>query len=80
MLETEEQSEQDWHAVIETEEGCCSSLFSHKREIRPEEESVVVFSNESIFGGKRLYRTSCFLSKAVFRRMVGADTVCHDPD
>lgn len=47
-METEEQSEQDWHAVIETEEGCCSSLFSHKREIRPEEESVVVFSNESI--------------------------------
>lgn len=48
MLESEEQGEQDGHAVVKTEEWCCSSRSPHKGKVRPKQESVVVCSNKSV--------------------------------
>jgi len=48
MLEAEEQSQENWHTVVQAEEGSGSSLSLHEGKVGLEEESIVIASNEAI--------------------------------
>jgi hypothetical protein len=51
MLETKEQSQEDWHMVIETEEWSSTAGLFHERKIRFEKEAIVILSNKALSEG-----------------------------
>jgi hypothetical protein len=48
MLEAQKQSKEDWHAIMQAEEGCSPTDLLHERKVWLEKEGVVIVTNESI--------------------------------
>jgi hypothetical protein len=48
MLKTKEEGQDHGHAVVQAEKGRNAARFFEKRNIRPEQECVVILANQSL--------------------------------
>lgn len=68
VLETQKESQHNRHSVIQTKKGSGLSGTLHEREIRSEEESIVVITEQAIPGRKSVREAS----QVVANRLPGA--------
>jgi hypothetical protein len=48
MLETKQSSQENWHLVVQAEEGSCSTLFLHEGKVGLEQKGIVVIANKAL--------------------------------
>ena len=48
MLEAQKQGKEDWHVIMEAEEGCSPTDLLHEWKVWLEKEGIIIVSNESI--------------------------------
>ena len=75
MLEAKEKRQEDRHAVVETEERRSSSLTLHERDLRLEQECVVVGADEAILGRESSPEAFAFLPERALWCMMRCDCV-----
>lgn len=75
MLESKEGREKYWHLIVQSEEGSRSSIPLHEWEVWFEEESIIIVSNKSIFGGEGSHGSTSFVPEAALGGVVGTNAI-----
>jgi hypothetical protein len=72
VLEAKNQSEDNWHAVIQPKEGSCPERFLEEGEIGFEEEGIVIVAEKTLSCRKRVDNTPRDTSSLLGKRLFGS--------
>lgn len=76
VLKAEQESQNDGHAVVQSEEGGRPTILLEERNVGAEEKGIIVATDEALLGEEGLSNTVGTVGESLFRAHIWPNSIC----